>query len=197
MNPNNKKHIESLYPTSSPTRSIGVSNSARMHLQLCPCVYSTLRITNSIHLYLQLLGVSQLVSKISLIKPEMAVFRQNVQKKGKGHFTISFVLMQTVVLLEFSMSERNFFPMLRRFCVFFVVHNFHLLFPFLSLSHLHLLPVSSPLLSPLFSPLLPSLSCVVVVSLSVFSALCCRRFLCFVLSSLCCCCWLLVGLACS
>ena len=67
---------------------------------------------------------------------------------------------------------------------------FHHLFPFSSLSHLHLLPVSTHLLtSLLFSPLLPylslsllssfSLSCVVVV----FSVLCCRRFLCLVLSS--------------
>ena len=85
-------------------------------------------------------------------------FLQNLQKHGQGRFTISpvFFSLENVVYFETSTCESHFFPMLRRFFVFFRVHNFHhiLALPsFSSSSTLLLSRVTSPSLS---TPLLPS-----------------------------------------
>ena len=119
-------------------------------------------------------------SKRNQIRPNMVFFLTRIPKNGKGRFTISPVFnWKNVVCFEFSTCRMHFFPMPRRF--FCRVHDFHHLFLFFSP-----LSSSSPP-SSLFSPLLPSLS----------RCLCCRRFLCLVLSSFslfcvvatgCCCC---------
>ena len=76
----------------------------------------------SLHFGLQadcLLGVSQLASKISLVKPEMAVFDLFfLKKKGKGRFTSSPVKNGKRNIFESSTCKMNLFPILRRF--FFV-----------------------------------------------------------------------------
>ena len=72
-------------------------------------------------LLLEIPGVSQLASKISLIRPEMAVFfffDKICQKNGKGRFTISPFLLENVVYFEISTGKSHFFPKLRCFCVF-------------------------------------------------------------------------------
>ena len=119
-----------------------------------------------------ILGVSQLASKISLIRPEMAVFLTKCSKKREGafHNLPRFFLLENVVYFEFSTCKKPLFPDATAFFLCFRVHHFHHFSPFSSLTQLHLL--SSPLLSSsllssplplLFSPLLSV----------VFRCLCC------------------------
>ena len=96
-----------------------------------------------------------------------------LQNKGKGRFQLAPFLLENVVFLNFQCVKGTFFRCYDVFFCVFEAHDFHHLFLFSRLSHLRLLFTSSPL------PLLSLVVSVVVV----FSVLCCRRFLCLVLSS--------------
>ena len=137
----------------------------------------------------------------------MVVFDKISQKNGKGRFTISSFLMENVVFLKFQCVKGTFFRChgVFFFCVF-EAPDFHHLFPFSCLSHLHLLSLSSSLLfsSPLrgiplsllwsFLFWLVSLSSFFLFFVSLLLLLLLRCCCCFCHRCSCCfCCWCVVA----
>ena len=73
--------------------------------------------TLCVHSNLRLLGVSQLLSKISIIRPEMAVFFDNFQKRERAFHNYPFFL-ENVVFLNFQCVKGTFSRCYGVFCVF-------------------------------------------------------------------------------